>query len=289
MRHILYSFAASLALNGLIFTSLDRVIFFDSQKLEILKKENITLVDKQNFFEFVEAPPVAPLRKPVQAKKISYRDSVAQDRVKEKAGLNGAPKIEETGLADQLAQHQGRPSQQSSPAVKAQQEMKKVPSKPVPGVGIEENRPEQKKQMAQKPQLTEKGVGGGARINTQEMMRTKSKGASLSGMTSFDAMGSDMGIYMKNLKEKVWLAWFPYLAFQYPNDFQAADAVISFTLDPKGEVKILNVVGSYGSPQFATFCMEAIQRASTFGPVPKEVLSLLGKDELEIKFAFHYR
>ena len=30
-------------------------------------------------------------------------------------------------------------------------------------------------------------------------------------------------------------------------------------------------------------------RASDFGPLPKEVLAIVGKDELEIRFAFHYR
>ena len=47
-----------------------------------------------------------------------------------------------------------------------------------------------------------------------------------------------MGVYMKNLKEKIWLSWFPYLAFKYPMDFKSADAVISFTLNQKGEVTI---------------------------------------------------
>ena len=102
-------------------------------------------------------------------------------------------------------------------------------------------------------------------------------------------MGSDMGIYMKNVKERIWLAWFPYLSFQYPNDFQAADAVISFTLDAKGEVKSVKVLDSYGSLLFTTFCTQVVQRASGFGPVPKEILALLGREDLEIRFAFHYR
>ena len=38
------------------------------------------------------------------------------------------------------------------------------------------------------------------------------------------------------------------------------------------------------SPLFASYCMEAVQRASGFGPVPREILELIGKDELEIKF-----
>ncbi len=133
------------------------------------------------------------------------------------------------------------------------------------------------------------GLTGQDRINTQEMIRTRSFGARLIGMTSFEATGSGMGEYMKNLKDRVWLSWFPYIAFKYPQDFKTADAVISITISAKGDVKMLQVVESEGSPTFASFCMEAIQRASNFGPLPQEILALIGKDELEIKFGFHYR
>jgi len=121
------------------------------------------------------------------------------------------------------------------------------------------------------------------------MSKSKSKGAELFGVTSFEATGSGMGVYMKNLKEKIWLSWFPYLAFKYPMDFKSADAVISFTLNQKGEVKIVKVVESQGSPLFTSICVEAIQRASGFGEIPQEMLALMGKDEIEIKFGFHYR
>jgi len=121
------------------------------------------------------------------------------------------------------------------------------------------------------------------------MTRTVHQGARFSGTVSFEATGCGMGEYMKKLKEKVWQAWFPYLACQYPMDFQGADAVVSITLDKAGRVRILKVVESAGSPVFSSYCMEAIQKAGDFGPLPPEILALLGKDELEIKFAFHYR
>ena len=121
------------------------------------------------------------------------------------------------------------------------------------------------------------------------MGRIKSPGTMLFGQTSFEATGSGMGEYMKRLKEKIWLSWFPYLAYQYPQDFRGADVVVSFMLDPKGEVKIVRILDSAGSPIFASYCVEAVRKASGFGPLPKEILELVGKDGLEIKFGFHYR
>ena len=117
----------------------------------------------------------------------------------------------------------------------------------------------------------------------------KSGGARLYGVTSFEATGSGMGVYMKNLKEKIWLAWYPYLAFHYPQDYRGADAVVSILLDKKGDVKIVRLVESQGSALFASYCLEAVQKASSFGPLPEEILALIGKDELELKFGFHYR
>ena len=108
------------------------------------------------------------------------------------------------------------------------------------------------------------------------------------GVTSFEATGSGMGKYIKNMKERIWLAWFPYLAAHYPKDFKSADVLLSFTLDAQGRVRTVRVVESKGSALFSAFCMEAVQRASPFGPLPQEILDLVGKDELEIKFAFHY-
>jgi outer membrane biosynthesis protein TonB len=133
------------------------------------------------------------------------------------------------------------------------------------------------------------GSPGGNKISTQEMSRFSSHGAQLYGVTSFEATGSGMGVYMKNLKEKIWLNWFPYLVSRYPQDFKTADAVLDITLNEKGDVKIVKLVESEGSPLFAAFCMESVQRASNFGAVPKEILALVGKDELELKFGFHYK
>ena len=145
------------------------------------------------------------------------------------------------------------------------------------------------KQAASPAQPGQRQPADRDKITTQEMTKARQRGARLTGMTSFDAMGSDMGVYMSNLKEKIWLSWFPYLSFQYPTDYQGADAQISILLDAAGKVKSLQVLTQSGSPQFAEFCLTAIQRAGSFGRVPPEILALLGKDQIEIKFAFHYR
>jgi hypothetical protein len=133
-----------------------------------------------------------------------------------------------------------------------------------------------------------KRISGADKINSSRITRSKSSGAQIFGVTSFEATGSGMGSYMKQLKEKVWLSWFPYLAFHFPRDFKSADALIEFRLNRLGEVKSVLLIDQQGSALFGSFCMEAIQRASPFGPLPEEILVLLGKDDIDIQFSFHY-
>jgi len=294
--------SVSLAIHGSLFFSLDRAVSINQSKLIEEQQKVLRQKEKNIQFEFVEAPPKALPQKPEESSKISDRDAVNQDGEKDKSGLKGTPNIQVQGVADQLAQHRGAVSQPSTPKSEPSEERKATPAAPP-----EKNENGQKESKEVSTPLPQKNVKeseakplinpspgvqnltGNDKITTQEMSKSKSKGAELFGVTSFEATGSGMGVYMKNLKEKIWLSWFPYLAFKYPMDFKSADAVISFTLNQKGEVKIVKMVESQGSPLFASICMDAIQRASGFGEVPKEMLALMGKDEIEIKFGFHYR
>jgi len=228
--------------------------FKDSDKKEIVQ------------FEFVEVPPAPAAQKPQKTRKIAAHDALAQDS-SQGTKKDTAPKVRNPGFSDQLAQ---RPSQSTG----LSHRMTGRPSKGAPG--------------EQTPRPEPPGLSGQGKILTQETSRVKSKGARLFGVTSFEATGSGMGIYMKHLKEKIWANWFPYVAFKFPRDFRGADAVIQFTLDAKGRVKSTKVVESKGTPIFAAFCVEAIERTRNFGPLPKEILALTGKDELEISFGFHY-
>lgn len=208
-------------------------------------------------FEFVEAPPKTHARRQAKTRKISNRDTASQDLIRDKTPAEKAPRVETKGPSDQLAQKQTQLSKQPAKA------------------SLEIAEPVQ-------------ALTGQDRITTTEISKVKPQGAQLYGTTSFEATGSGMGVYMKNLKEKIWLAWFPYLVVHYPKDFKSADAVVNFKLNAKGEVKIVELVESKGSPLFAAFCVESIERAGSFGPLPQEILDLVGKDELEIKFAFYY-
>ena len=199
-----------------------------------------------------------------------------------------APSLEPPGSETPAPKPETAHSEEGFPAMK-EKEAPPAPAEAAVKPSAPESPVTQKAQPEIKPRAGSQALSGIDRISTREMTKAKSKGARLFGITSFDAMGSDMGVYMKNLKEKVWLSWYPYLAFQYPTDFHAADATVSFMLNAKGEIKQVKLLDSYGSPVFSAFCIEAVQRASGFGPVPKEILALLGKEEIEIKFAFHYR
>lgn len=322
-KTLLFSFTASVILNTAFFTSADRLVttrFFKEPK-RMLQAQKLALSKKNPSMEleFVETPNEKASERPKNARKVSDKNSLAKDLEKIKAlSLADAPKIAQSG-GDQLAQERMSPSQSASPGSKPRpfsppSPEPVPPSKPaLPQESVKEMPKEAPKEEAkkavppgntetpqaiskpQKPTIAAPAVqalprpSGADRITTQAAARRPSGGAKLFGMTSFEATGSGMGVYMKNLKEKIWLSWFPYLAFNYPMDFRGADAVISITLTPKGDVRSVRIVESSGSPLFASYCVEAVQRISNFGDIPSEMLALLKKDEFEILFAFHYR
>ena len=258
-----------------LFVSLERFYGNTRENLAQTLRENSKKEKLE--FRFVEAPPKNRPEKPENAQRISDRDALNQDRVGEKSKATGSPHTELEGFTDQLAQQRGADVQGLSPPPEEKPE------------SASKKFPESQEILSPKPPAPAAEPAGQHKITTQEMSKLKSPGAALFGQTSFEATGSGMVEYMKNLKEKVWLSWFPYLVFQYPQDFRGSDAVVSFTLSPRGELKIIQVVESEGSAHFAAYCVEAIQRASPFGPLPAEILALVGKDEIEIRFGFHYR
>lgn len=324
MKTEVVTFTASILINAGLLMSVDHAsqhyqkeIFAQQVKMAKMKKGADSLS-----FEFVEAPPNPYPIKPAKTHRISNRDAVNQDLTTDKKAAQEAPMIKTKGPADQLAQKKMEPTSppsMPSPAMMAKQAVPET--KPQPKEEIKRPEPKTpqdlegivlKKEelpvskpveasipMAHPQKATPASIpspatppaqapSGADKISTAQISKTRSRGAQLYGTTSFEATGSGMGVYMKHLKEKIWLTWFPYLVIHYPKDFQSADAVLSFVLDAKGQVKSVQLLESSGSPLFSSFCMETIQKASPFGPLPQEIMDLVGKEELEIKFAFHY-
>ena len=234
--------------------------------------------------QFVESPqtPVAPT--PVESQRISDRNSANRDRTIVKRWRKDAPLLKQKNRNDRLAQR--RKITANRPAT----------SPPIPPRVVDaQKRPEEFDEAAQvlsrirqSSSTASLGEGGLNEITQSEQARSRSRGAQLYGSTSFEATGSGMGVYMKNLKEKIWTAWFPYLMAHYPKDFKAADTLLSIKLNSQGEILDVRLLDSKGSALFDAFCMRSVRRAGPFGPLPSEILPLLGKDELDIKFAFHY-
>ncbi len=292
MRHLWGFFGLSVFLHTVTFISFDRSHYFNFGEFFEKAKAGAFHAKKNGQgldIQFVETPAQSAALAPKEAKRISDKDAINRDDNPVEAPPAQSPSAEQQGPTDQLAQqrlsgpqHPGQAAREPSPERQVHQATMSELSTP----DLERiNSPSEFSEA--KPAIAATPVGD--KITTQEMSRQKSPGAGVFGTTSFEATGSGMGAYMKNLKEKIWLAWFPYLAFKYPMDPQGADAVISFTLNKKGDVVIVRVVEKYGSDLFADFCMEAVQRAGNFGPVPEDILALVGKDEVEIKFGFHYR
>jgi hypothetical protein len=295
--------SASLVLHGALFYSMDRGLkVYERENLKLEKKILKNKEDKIEF-EFVEAPPKQRPLKPQKTSKVSNRDALNQDLSGKNKETSASPNTKVQGLADQLAQQRGNRLTRHSESRRSRDEESHHRNEILrrPGVYPERSRrrtPQDDVMVESKTEMRDPTVQsqpapqeltGQDRITTQETSRFKSSGTKLYGLTSFEATGSGMGEYMKNLKERIWLSWFPYLAFQFPQEYRGADAVISFTLNREGEVKIVRLAGQNGSALFSTYCMEAVQKASGFGKLPEEILALIGKDELEIKFAFHYR
>ena len=307
MRTEIVTLTASALINAGVLFSMDHAaVQYDRahrvEQQRLAAKRGADALD----FEFVEAPPVAHAQRPRQTRRIADRDSLNQDRTGAGKSPQDAPQAKTPGLAAQLMQLQGKPFSVPSPASSpspasppAPQDQTPQEKKTEPGMTDETRlvraadlapaQPPSKPSPALQPNpAAQQGMGGVDRITASEMSRTRSHGAQLYGVTSFEATGSGMGVYIRNMKEKIWLSWFPYLVVHYPKDFKSADALMSFTLDVQGNIKTVKILEQKGSPLFAAFCAESIQRVGSFGPLPREILDLTGKDELEIKFAFHY-
>ncbi|MBI3315382.1 MAG: TonB family protein [Candidatus Omnitrophica bacterium] len=276
--------SASVFFHSTLFFSLDR--FYENAQGQVLKRSRDIEKKEKLEFQFVEARPKVIPDAPKESRRISERDALNQDLLQDKSKAAVSPRTKTQGATDQLAQQKNESPQEPAPLIEEKPAfIEPVSPKAQDGVPAAVSATSQE---AMKPKPRVVGLTGQDKITTQEMSKLKSPGAALFGQTSFEATGSGMGAYMKNLKEKVWLAWFPYLAFRYPQDHRGADVVISFTLNASGELEMVRVLQSEGSPHFAVYCVEAIQRASPFGPLPSEILALVGKDELEIRFGFHY-
>lgn len=291
MRTQIAALSISLAVNGLALQSVENAAM-STQAAVRLEQKKKDLLEKYGPvpFEFVESPPQSPIEAPLKTKKISDRDALSQDKTpdKENSPREAPPKLEKQGPADQLEQRRFDPARAPSAAsTPSPASSFSPPSAPAPSLEMPPSAASAPS-SASAPSAALQGLSGQDKITTPAVSRARSHGAQVYGVTSFEASGSDMGQYVKNMKEKIWLAWFPYLSFHYPKDFRSADALIEFSLNAEGEVKRVKVLESEGSPLFATYCVEAIQRAGPFGPPPREILDLMGKDELESKFAFHY-
>jgi hypothetical protein len=281
----------SIAAHGATLVGMEKIFYADGStitaKARQVQKERESAIPIQ----FVEAPPQILPDTPKPTQKIAERDSVSRDTARDKDPDSLSPALA-IGPTDQLAQRRGKPSPPPSLAQAASEARQAVPpaqndSTPAEVAQAPSLRPQQAAE-ATPPKTEVKGLTGHDKISTEEMAKLKAR-ARFTGMSSFEATGSGMGEYMKDLKERIWLAWYPYLVFKYPSDFKTADAVLSLTIDKNGNLTIVKLVGFEGSSLFATFCVESVQRAAPFKKLPEEILALLGKDEIELLFAFHYR
>jgi TonB family protein len=107
-------------------------------------------------------------------------------------------------------------------------------------------------------------------INQQSKQQDPEPGSSGSGEegVSFKAEGKVSADFMTLLKAKIFYVW------KYPDEAvqkgRQGNVGISFILNSKGEVVDIGIIKSSGSPSLDSAAIDAIRKASPFGPVTSD-------------------
>ena len=115
--------------------------------------------------------------------------------------------------------------------------------------------------------------------------RTKSE----NGRDAFDAKGSDLGKYLKTMRDKIGLHFYKMVFFHYRTNYIfGSRAKASFMIEPAGSLSELKVKLVEGDPMFADYCETVIRNAEPFAPLHKGLAPYLEDGALKIDFLFGY-
>jgi len=114
---------------------------------------------------------------------------------------------------------------------------------------------------------------------------TKSK----DGRDAFEAKGSDLGKYLKIMRDKIGLHFYKMLFFHYRTNYIfGSRAKVKFLIEPEGSLRDLSVELVEGDPLFAEYCLTVIRNAEPFMPLHKGLAPHLEDGALKIDFLFGY-
>lgn len=110
------------------------------------------------------------------------------------------------------------------------------------------------------------------------------------GYDSFQAQGSGLGKYLKQLREKIGLKFHQMVLFHYKTNYIfESKTSVEFSIAKDGSLKKLETFFIEGDPMFPEYCKTVVNAASPFLVIPDSIDRYLEDDNtLKIKFMFGY-
>lgn len=106
-------------------------------------------------------------------------------------------------------------------------------------------------------------------VNQPSAQQARQQEAGSEEAVSFEADGKVSANYLDLLKARIFFVW------KYPDEAiqkgQQGKVSISFMLDSKGELVDIGILKSSGSYSLDSAAMAAIEQASPFGPLPRDI------------------
>jgi len=108
------------------------------------------------------------------------------------------------------------------------------------------------------------------------------------GDVTFNARKHELGAYIRTLKHRIWLKWFPMVEFKYNSLAITSKTAVGFKVQPDGSLGDIQIVEHRGDEYLKAIATSAVSEAAPFDPLPEGFESLDGEDTLDIVFTFHY-
>jgi len=200
-------------------------------------------------FEFVDSRD-EDMEPPVDTRAISDRDQVARDLSEEEGTLDEPKQVrvrEEEGPRG-LEQNITEVTQaQQDQTVKPTQERRAqvTPDKADIGEAVvpnQETSQEEKPQEINVASVTVTPSDAAPSEILQHASSVKEAAVEEHGQVSFDAKRHDLGAYIKELKRKIWINWFPEVEFNYSPVVLKGKTIVEFKIHPDGSISELKAV-----------------------------------------------
>lgn len=112
-------------------------------------------------------------------------------------------------------------------------------------------------------------------------------GVTSKGFLSFEAMGSEIAPYLREVRARVERKWKAKMHLSY-SGASSTRAVLDCAIASDGRLVYVNVVESGDSATYAALCKRAIEEAGPFPPFPFRVPDVYRNQHLQIRWTFSF-